>query len=91
MSTALWQPSPEEKEKTLLTRFSNKVQARYQLQDTEYSTLHQWSIKHPELFWEEVWRDCEVRSSTSWNKVMNNYSFSEKIGTEPSGWLKAQG
>ena len=88
MSTALWQPSPEEKEKTLLTRFSNKVQARYQLQDTEYSTLHQWSIEHPELFWQEVWRDCEVRSSASWNKVMSNYSFSEKIGTEPSGWFE---
>ena len=88
MPTALWQPSPEEQEKTLLTRFSKKVQERYELSDCEYSTLHQWSIDYPELFWEEVWRDCEVRSSAEWSKVMSKSKFSEKIGTEPSGWFE---
>ena len=48
MPTALWQPSPEEQEKTLLTRFSKKVQEQYELSDCEYSTLHQWSIDYPE-------------------------------------------
>ena len=88
MPTALWEPSPEEQEKTLLTRFSKKVQERYELSDCEYSTLHQWSIDYPELFWEEVWRDCEVRSSAEWSKVMSKSKFSEKIGTEPSGWFE---
>ena len=88
MPTALWQPSPEEQEKTLLTRFSKKVQERYELPDCEYPTLHQWSIDYPELFWEEVWRDCEVRSSAEWSKVMSKSKFSEKIGTEPSGWFE---
>ena len=88
MAIALWQPSPEEQEKTLLTRFSKKVQERYELSDCEYPTLHQWSIDYPELFWEEVWRDCEVRSSAEWSKVMSKSKFSEKIGTEPSGWFE---
>ena len=88
MPTALWEPSPEEQEKTLLTRFSKKVQERYELSDCEYPTLHQWSIDYPELFWEEVWRDCEVRSSAEWSKVMSKSKFSEKIGTEPSGWFE---
>ena len=88
MPTALWEPSPEEQEKTLLTCFSKKVQERYELPDYEYSTLHQWSIDYPELFWEEVWRDCDVRSSVAWSKVMSKSKFSEKIGTEPSGWFE---
>ena len=88
MSTPLWQPSPEEKEKTLLTRFSHKIQEKYDLPNIEYSTLHQWSIEFPELFWEEVWRDCDVRSSVTWSKVMSKSGFSAKIGTESSGWFE---
>jgi len=88
MSPPLWQPSLEEKEKTLLTIFSHKIQKKYNLHNIEYSTLHQWSIEFPELFWEEVWRDCEVRCSVPWDKVMSKISFSEKIGTESSGWFR---
>lgn len=87
MSTPLWQPSQQEIEKTLLTHFSKKIQQKYKLPNIKYSTLHQWSIEFPELFWEEVWRDCEVRCSVPWSKVMSKTSFSEKIGTEPSGWF----
>ncbi|MBL4824092.1 MAG: acetoacetate--CoA ligase [SAR324 cluster bacterium] len=87
MSKPLWQPSLELKEKTVMTRFSKKIQQRYNLPDIEYATLHQWSIENPELFWEEVWHDCEVRSSATWSKVMSKSGFSKKIGTESSGWF----
>jgi acetoacetyl-CoA synthetase len=87
MSPPLWQPSPEEKEKTLLTHFSQKIQQKYNLKNIEYSTLHQWSIEFPELFWEEVWRDCEVLCSVPWDKVMSKKGFGVKIGTESSGWF----
>ena len=87
MSPPLWQPSQEEKEKTLLTHFSHKIQQKYNLPNIEYSTLHQWSIEFPELFWEEVWRDCEVLCSVPWDKVMSKKGFGEKIGTESSGWF----
>ena len=87
MSTPLWQPSQQEKEKTLLTLFSHKIQKKYKLPNIEYSTLHQWSIESPELFWEEVWHDCDVRCSEPWREVMSKTVFSEKIGTESSGWF----
>ena len=87
MSTPLWQPSQQEKEKTLLTLFSHKIQQKYKLPNIEYSTLHQWSIESPELFWEEVWHDCDVRCSEPWREVMSKTVFSEKIGTESSGWF----
>ena len=51
MPTPLWQPSSEEKGNTLLTHFSTKIQAQYDLPDSEYTTVHQWSIDYPELFW----------------------------------------
>ena len=60
MPTPLWKPNSSEKRKTLLTKFSKNIQAKYNLPDYEYSTLHQWSINYPELFWEEVWKDSKV-------------------------------
>ena len=87
MSNHLWQPSQAEIEKTLLTHFSLKIQQKYKLPNIEYSTLHKWSIEFPELFWEEVWHDCEVLCSVPWSRVMSKTAFSEKIGTESSGWF----
>ena len=88
MSTPLWQPSSEEKKNTILTQFSKKIQARYDLPDSEYSTLHQWSINHPELFWEEVWNDSNVLASKSWNKVMGKDLFNVRNDSERSGWFE---
>ena len=88
MSTPLWQPSSEEKKNTLLTQFSKKIQAKYDLPDSEYSTLHQWSIDYPELFWEEVWNDNKVLASKSWNKVMGKDLFNVRNDSERSGWFE---
>ncbi len=88
MSNPLWQPSSEEKENTLLTQFSRKIQAKYDLPNSEYSTLHQWSIDYPELFWEEVWNDSKVLASKSWNKVMGKDLFNVRNDSESSGWFE---
>ena len=88
MSTPLWQPSIEEKENTLLTQFSKKIQAKYDLPDSEYSTVHQWSIDYPELFWEEVWKDSRILASKSWNKVMGKDLFNVRNDSENSGWFE---
>ena len=88
MSTPLWQPSSEEKGNTLLTHFSEKIQMQYDLPDSEYSTLHQWSIDYPELFWEEVWNDSKVLASKSWNKVMGKDLFNVRNDSKRSGWFE---
>ena len=71
MKAPLWEPSYKEKENTLLTKFSKKIQIKYNLPDIEYSTLHKWSVKFPELFWEEAWYDCGVVYSIPWQNVMS--------------------
>ena len=88
MATPLWQPSLEEKRDTLLTQFSNKIQTKYNLPDFDYSTLHQWSIDNPELFWEEVWNDSNVLASKSWNKVMGKDLFNVRNDSKRSGWFE---
>ena len=80
MTIPLWEPSPEEIKKTNLTRFTKKIQEKYSIDDTKYLTLHDWSIANPELFWEEVWKDCGIYSSKYWNKVLNISEFN----TNPS-------
>ena len=80
MSTPLWKPSSEENEKNLLTHFSKKIQAKYNLPDYEYSTLHQWSIDSPELFWAEVWYDSNVLASKTWsNGTIKGFVMLKKL------------
>ena len=63
MPSALWQPSPEEQENTLLTRFSKKVQERYELSGLRIFDFTPVVNRLSGTILGEVWRDCEVRSS----------------------------
>ncbi|MDP2132834.1 MAG: AMP-binding protein, partial [Sulfuritalea sp.] len=64
-STApIWQPSPKRIAATRLTAFMKAADQRWRRRlagagalrpDGNYSTLHAWSIEHPEEFWASVW------------------------------------
>ncbi len=88
MSNPLWQPSSEQKKNTLLTKFSNKIQTKYDLPNSEYLTLHQWSIDYPGVFWEEVWKDSKVIASIPCSKVMGKDLFNVRNNSERSGWFE---
>jgi len=87
MISPLWEPSTEEKESTSITRFSKKIKEIYNLPDIEYSTLHKWSVEHPDLFWLEVWKDCDVCFSKEWDEVLNISKFNTKKSKEKSDWF----
>ena len=87
MISPLWEPSIEEKESTLITRFSKKIKEIYNLPNIEYSTLHKWSVEHPDLFWLEVWKDCDVCFSKEWDEVLNISKFNTKKSKEKSDWF----
>ncbi|MHC4321719.1 MAG: acetoacetate--CoA ligase [Planctomycetota bacterium] len=70
MTEKLWQPSAERIKSTQLTHFIRKVQQKYGIGDTNYSTLHQWSISNPAEFWEEVWQDCNIVASAPYTSVI---------------------
>ena len=70
MTEILWQPSADKIKSTQLTRFIKKIQKKYGIGDTDFSTLHQWSVSNPAEFWEEVWQDCDIIASASYTSVM---------------------
>jgi len=54
----LWTPSPADIERANLTRFIAQVRALGEGAESivDFQTLHDWSIRNPELFWSEVRR-----------------------------------
>ena len=63
MTTAekpLWIPSPARVAATNLTAFAAHLTARHGVHLAGYAALHQWSIDHPEAFWDAVWDFCGV-------------------------------
>ncbi len=70
MTEILWQPSEGRIKSTQLSHLIHKVQRKYGIRDTNYSTLHQWSVSNPAQFWEEVWQDCDIIASASYRSIM---------------------
>ncbi len=59
----IWQPSARRIAATRLSAFMVAAGKRWnrRLAGADYSTLHAWSIAHPEEFWTSVWEFGEVR------------------------------
>jgi len=56
----LWTPSPARVAATNLTAFAAHLTTRHGTRFADYAALHQWSIEHPEAFWDAVWDFCGV-------------------------------
>jgi acetoacetyl-CoA synthetase len=56
----LWAPSPDRVANSRLTAFMRSAEARWNRSLPDYSTLHRWSIDHPEEFWRSLWDFAEV-------------------------------
>ena len=58
----IWRPSVRQIASTRLTAFAKAAGKRWdrRLASADYSTLHAWSINHPEEFWASVWEFGEV-------------------------------
>ncbi|MFT7177840.1 MAG: acetoacetyl-CoA synthetase [Oceanospirillaceae bacterium] len=59
----MWQPSQSRIEQTNLWHFMQSINASLNLNITDYHQLHQWSIDHSDLFWDQIWQQCNVVSS----------------------------
>jgi acetoacetyl-CoA synthetase len=71
--TPIWQPSAERIAATRLTAFMAAAGKRWnrRLAGADYSTLHAWSIEHPEEFWVSVWEFGEVRGEMGSNVLVD--------------------
>ncbi|MFA0573739.1 acetoacetate--CoA ligase [Vibrio splendidus] len=61
----IWQPSEQRIAQANVTRFMDSLNQQGIL-DRElknYAELHQWSVEHPESFWQNIWQFCGMVGS----------------------------
>ena len=56
----IWQPSEQRIAQANVTRFMDSLNQQGVLERElkNYAELHQWSVEHPESFWQNVWQFC---------------------------------
>ena len=72
MSTppVLWEPSERVIENALVTQFARHAVRKHRLELNTYPEFYQWTVKHPEEFWSEVWEWCGVIASRKGSTVL---------------------
>ncbi|MFA0015038.1 acetoacetate--CoA ligase [Vibrio lentus] len=62
---SVWQPSEQRIVDANLTQFMNRLDQQGVLgrKLQNYTDLHQWSVEHPESFWQNVWQFCGMVGS----------------------------
>ncbi len=67
----LWIPSEERIADSNLRRYEQFIKEEYQLQFSEYSSLHKWSTTAIETFWESIWKFSGIVHSSKYDKVLD--------------------
>ena len=65
MAELLWNPTSEQVRLSNLQAFMKEVHRNGAMADstegcTDFDGLYRWSVEHPDLFWEAVWRFCGI-------------------------------
>jgi acetoacetyl-CoA synthetase len=64
-SAELWRhPHPETTE---LYAFQQYVAKKHGIQPSTYQDLWQWSVDHPDTFWEDVWHYTGIKAHKQYN------------------------
>ncbi|MBT4885120.1 MAG: acetoacetate--CoA ligase, partial [Legionellales bacterium] len=72
MTEALWQPGRDIIKSSKIVAFSDFVSARHNVQLSDYSALHDWSITNIEPFWADVWDFCNIISRSKGKTLEKN-------------------
>jgi acetoacetyl-CoA synthetase len=68
----LWQPSNDRINASNMLGFTRQLEDRLGLVFDDYDQLHQWSIDHLELFWQQVWIFTNIRASRGADNILTN-------------------
>jgi len=71
MSDLLWKPSEQSISQANMTRYMQYVAKEYDVEISDYSALHQWSVQFPEQFWQSIFTFFEVIKHNTWRSVMS--------------------
>jgi acetoacetyl-CoA synthetase len=67
---ALWEPSPEQREAAVLTRYTRWLEAQRGNRFDGYHDLWDWSVTDLDAFWASIWDYFEVRSTRPYDRVL---------------------
>lgn len=72
MAKLLWTPSKERIESTNMYRFMQEINRDQGTDFKTYDDLYQWSVENLELFWAKVWEFLGIKSSTPYDRVIDD-------------------
>ena len=71
-NTPLWQPTQASKKESRMYAFLSLIAEKYNLENSDYHTVHKWSVGNTAEFWEEVWKFCKIKSSKPYVQVVDD-------------------
>ncbi|MFQ6067480.1 MAG: AMP-binding protein, partial [bacterium] len=74
MGKLLWEPSPEQKRNSNITKFLDFVNKRYGQNFNSYNELYDWSINNIPDFWACMWDFAEIKASKGYEIVVDDLS-----------------
>tara|TARA_B100000886_G_C20424568_1_gene493261 strand:+ start:2957 stop:4906 length:1950 start_codon:yes stop_codon:yes gene_type:complete len=83
----LWKPNKEFVRKTHLSRFIKQINREWDYRHADYNSLHKWSVKNIEKFWQSVWNYGSVIAETGGDVVLRNNSSLPKASFFPDAKL----
>ncbi len=72
MAKMLWEPSDERKMKSNLVKFMEMVNEKHGTQISNYEDIYNCSVIDIENFWAAVWDFAGIKTSRSYDKVVDN-------------------
>ena len=70
MEKTLWKP--HNKKQSQMYDFLNQMNAKYNLEITNYNELHKWSVENISVFWKEIWNYCKIIHSRPYTRVVKD-------------------
>jgi acetoacetyl-CoA synthetase len=72
LTTPLWEPSEERRERATLTRYARWLRDERgdQVDPDDYDALWRWSVENLEDFWASIWDFFEVKASQTYEQVL---------------------
>ncbi len=68
--SVMWAPTQAQIEQANLTTFARKAIRRWNLGFNTYPEFYDWSVDHPEQFWDSLWDYCGVIASNKGARVL---------------------
>jgi acetoacetyl-CoA synthetase len=68
----LWKPSDTYRKNSSMYGFLKRMAEKNNLANSEYHTIHRWSVEHPDRFWAEIWDFCRIKYSKPYDEVVDD-------------------